>query len=91
MLKKLNALGYGTDSDLVLNMVYNPSGAFFPPNQQAMETEYKEKLGREYGISFNNLFCITNNPIGRLGNFSFNRVILKDICINCTMRLILKH
>lgn len=69
ILKKLNALGYGTDSDLVLNMVYNPSGAFFPPNQQAMETEYKEKLGREYGISFNNLFCITNNPIGRFGKF----------------------
>jgi radical SAM/Cys-rich protein len=34
-----------------------------------MEKEYKEKLGSEYGITFNNLFCITNNPIGRFGAF----------------------
>ena len=69
VLHKLNALGYGKDPALVLNMVYNPGGAFFPPDQTTMEKEYKEKLGNEYGIVFNNLFCITNNPMGRFGAF----------------------
>ena len=69
VLKKLNDVGYGKDPELVLNMVYNPAGAFFPPDQTAMEKEYKNALGRAHGIVFNNLFCITNNPIGRFGSF----------------------
>lgn len=69
VLKKLNDFGYGKDPELVLNMVFNPGGAFFPPEQSAMEKEYKEHLGSEYGIVFNNLFTITNNPIGRFGAF----------------------
>lgn len=69
VLKKLNSVGYGSDPELVLNMVYNPTGAFFPPDQTAMERQYKEALGRDYGIVFNNLFTITNNPIGRFGSF----------------------
>lgn len=69
VLKKLNTLGYGKDPELTLNMVFNPGGAFFPPDQCAMEKEYKEHLGSEYGIVFNNLFTITNNPIGRFGSF----------------------
>ncbi|MCI9248905.1 MAG: radical SAM/Cys-rich domain protein [Dorea sp.] len=69
VLKRLNALGYGKDPELTLNMVFNPGGAFFPPEQSAMEKEYKEHLGREYGIVFDHLFTITNNPIGRFGAF----------------------
>lgn len=69
VLKKLNDVGYGKDPELVLNMVYNPAGAFFPPDQTAMEKEYKVILGSKYGIVFNNLFTITNNPIGRFGEF----------------------
>ena len=69
VLRKLNEIGYGRDPELVVNMVYNPAGAFFPPDQTAMEKEYKEILGRDYGIEFNNLFTITNNPIGRFGEF----------------------
>ena len=69
VLQKLNSLGYGKDPELVLNMVYNPGGAFFPPDQTTMENEYKERLGKDYGIVFNNLFCITNNPMGRFGAF----------------------
>lgn len=69
VLKRLNAVGYGNDPELVLNMVFNPGGAFFPPEQGAMEREYKDHLGRDYGIVFNNLFTITNNPIGRFGGF----------------------
>jgi radical SAM/Cys-rich protein len=68
-LKRLNALGYGKDPELVLDLVYNPGGAFFPPEQAALEKEYKEHLEKEHGIVFNNLFTITNNPIGRFGNF----------------------
>lgn len=69
MLKQLNSLGYGIDEWLVLNMVYNPAGAFFPPAQAAIEKEYKAKLQTDFGIVFNNLFTITNNPIGRFGEF----------------------
>ena len=29
VLQKLNALGYGKNPELALNMVYNPAGAFF--------------------------------------------------------------
>ena len=72
VIKKLNELGYGKEPDLVLNMVYNPAGAFFPPDQTTMENEYKKILGDKYGIVFNNLFTITNNPIGRFGQFLVN-------------------
>ena len=69
MLRRLNALGYGKDARLPLNMVYNPGGAFLPPPQADMEREYKRKLGAEHGIVFNRLFTITNNPVGRFGTF----------------------
>jgi radical SAM/Cys-rich protein len=65
-LQMLNAVGYGReDSGLVLNLVYNPAGAFLPPSQQALEKEYKDELLKNFGIRFNNLFAITNMPISR--------------------------
>lgn len=69
VLKELNGLGYGREEGLVLNMVYNPAGAFFPPAQNAMEKEYKARLLADYGIEFNQLFTITNNPSGRFFSF----------------------
>lgn len=69
VLKELNGLGYGREEGLVLNMVYNPAGAFFPPAQNAMEKEYKARLLADYGIEFNQLFTITNNPTGRFFSF----------------------
>lgn len=69
VIRQLNELDYGKKPELVLNMVYNPSGAFFPPLQSAMEREYKAKLMEDYGIVFNQLFTITNNPTGRFGAF----------------------
>lgn len=69
VLKELNGLGYGREEGLVLNMVYNPAGAFFPPAQNAMEKEYKARLLADYGIVFNQLFTITNNPTGRFFSF----------------------
>jgi radical SAM/Cys-rich protein len=65
-LKKLNAVGYGIEgSNLVLNLVYNPVGAFLPPAQHAVEADFKRELKDRYGIFFNNLYTITNMPIAR--------------------------
>ena len=59
-------MGYGKEnSGLLLNLVYNPAGAFLPPSQSALEKEYKDALMQRYGIVFNNLFTITNMPISR--------------------------
>ncbi len=65
-LKKLNAVGYGIDgSGLILNLVYNPVGAFLPPEQTAIEADFKRELKDRYDIVFNNLYTITNMPIAR--------------------------
>lgn len=65
-LKALNAIGYGTpDSDLRLDLVYNPSGAFLPGDQSSMEKDFKRALLDDFNIHFHNLFAITNLPISR--------------------------
>ena len=65
-LKKLNKVGYGkANSNLKLDLVYNPSGAFLPPDQSLLEIKFKEKLYDDFKIKFNNLFTITNLPISR--------------------------
>ena len=64
-LKKLNAVGYGTGEKLILNLVYNPTGAFLPPEQSAIEADFKRELKARFGITFNNLYTITNMPIAR--------------------------
>ncbi|MFD2036032.1 arsenosugar biosynthesis radical SAM (seleno)protein ArsS [Belliella marina] len=65
-LKMLNGVGYGIEnSDLVLNLVYNPSGAFLPAAQEGLELEFKKRLKNGYSIDFNSLFTITNLPISR--------------------------
>ena len=65
-LKMLNAVGYGCEnSGLILNLVYNPSGAFLPPDQSVLEVEFKAKLRSQFDIVFNQLFTITNLPISR--------------------------
>lgn len=65
-LKMLNEVGYGKEgSGLTLNLVYNPAGAFLPPDQNALEKEYKLALQNDFGIEFNNLFAITNLPVSR--------------------------
>jgi radical SAM/Cys-rich protein len=64
-LEKLNALGYGVNPELELDLVFNPEGAFLPPSQSGLEKTYKEILSREWNIYFNRLLTITNMPIGR--------------------------
>ena len=69
-LKKLNALGYGRpESGLLLNLVYNPNGAFLPPAQEKLEGDYKRLLRENFGIEFNHLYTITNMPIQRFGSW----------------------
>lgn len=65
-LKQLNAVGYGLPgSELRLDLVYNPSGAFLPGDQSSMEKEFKKALKEDFDIEFHNLFALTNLPISR--------------------------
>jgi len=65
-LQMLNRLGYGKEgSGLILNLVYNPAGAFLPSSQSTLEKEYKQVLKNKFEIEFNSLFTITNMPINR--------------------------
>jgi radical SAM/Cys-rich protein len=69
-LQMLNEVGYGIEgSGLVLNLVYNPSGAFLPASQQSLEQQFKKVLKEQYNIHFNQLFAITNMPISRFLEF----------------------
>ena len=74
VLQRLNALGYGQPgSGLVLNLVYNPNGAFLPPSQAALEADYRQLLGERHGIVFNQLFALANMPIQRFGSWLLSR------------------
>ncbi|MCL4149307.1 UNVERIFIED_CONTAM: hypothetical protein GTU68_008712, partial [Idotea baltica] len=65
-LKRLNAVGYGVEgSELILDLVYNPSGAFLPDDQTTLQAEFKSQLKRKFDIRFNQLYAITNLPISR--------------------------
>lgn len=65
-LKMLNNVGYGKpETGLLLNLVYNPSGAFLPGDQMTLENQFKRELKRQHDIDFNSLYCITNMPISR--------------------------
>lgn len=69
-LQQLNQLGYGRESHLILDLVYNPampnSDRFaLTPNQQNLEIAYKQYLQEHFNVEFNHLLTITNLPIGR--------------------------
>jgi len=64
-IKRLNGLGYGYESSLSLNLVYNPGGPFLPPPQPALEEDYRRELDNRFGIRFTRLLTITNMPLGR--------------------------
>lgn len=69
-LRRLNALGYGKDDgELILNLVYNPGGAFLPPAQEDVEAQFKREMMDRYSLSFNRLYTITNMPISRYLEF----------------------
>lgn len=64
-IKRLNAVGYGSECGLPLNLVYNPGGPFLPPPQLVLEEDYRRELGQRFGIIFTRLLTITNMPLGR--------------------------
>ncbi|MFY8068585.1 MAG: arsenosugar biosynthesis radical SAM (seleno)protein ArsS [Flavobacterium sp.] len=65
-LQMLNKVGYGKpNSTLKLDLVYNPSGAFLPTDQMALEHDFKKALKEDFAIDFNSLYAITNLPISR--------------------------
>jgi radical SAM/Cys-rich protein len=68
-LQLLNSLGYGKAVDLPLNLVYNPVGPFLPALQAKLEADYKRVLKTHFGIVFNNLYTLTNLPIGRFASY----------------------
>jgi radical SAM/Cys-rich protein len=64
-IKRLNIMGYGSDSGLPLNLVYNPGGPFLPPPQSILEEDYRRELESRFGITFTRLLTIINMPLGR--------------------------
>jgi radical SAM/Cys-rich protein len=64
-LKRLNTVGYGQKEGLLLDLVYNPGGAFLPGPQDQLEADYKTMLKKEYDVDFNRLLTITNVPVNR--------------------------
>jgi radical SAM/Cys-rich protein len=68
-LHLLNDLGYGLrGTNLTLDLVYNPVGAFLPPAQAELEARYRHELRDGFGLEFNRLLTITNMPIKRFAD-----------------------
>jgi radical SAM/Cys-rich protein len=66
VLKQLNKIGYGlSKSDLVLDLVSNPAGAYLPPAQEQAQMRFHKVLESKWGIVFNNLYNFANVPLGR--------------------------
>lgn len=68
-LQLLNQLGSGRDEHLILDLVYNPNGAFLPPDQADLESDYKRELKKHFDIDFHHLYTITNMPIARFASW----------------------
>jgi radical SAM/Cys-rich protein len=64
-IRRLNGVGYGSDPDLPLSLVYNPVGPHLPPDQARLEADYRRELSKRFDIVFSKLITITNMPIGR--------------------------
>lgn len=78
-LKRLNDLGYGqANSQLKLNLVFNPQDHSLPPEQTGLENAYKQHLFKHYGIVFNKLFAMANLPIQRFGSMLITKGLFVD-------------
>ncbi len=81
-LKQLNRSGYGqSDTNLILNLVYNPQGPALPPAQDDLERAYKKELSDRFAIEFNQLLTLCNMPIQRFGSTLVSRNKLNDYMI----------
>lgn len=68
VIRVLNAVGYGVEESLPLDLVYNPLGPTLPPEQVALERDYRRELKSRYGVVFTRLITIANMPIGRFAH-----------------------
>ncbi len=68
-LRRLNRAGYAQGNGRRLMLVYNPVGAFLPPRQSAIETDFKRELKHRYDIDIDGVYAITNMPISRFLDF----------------------
>ncbi len=93
-IHQLNQLGYGENPNLILDLVYNPplptnQNFSLTPDQQKLEQDYKSYLLEQFEIKFNNLFTITNIPIGRTKQFLQRQRIHDDylhfLASNCNL------
>ncbi len=98
-LQQLNRLGYGHEgSGLILNLVYNPQGPTLPPQQLALEADYRRELRSHFGIEFNQLFALANMPINRFGStlisrgqFSSYMALLKENFSSANLQQVMCH
>lgn len=65
VLRRLNAVGYGVEPELQLDLVYNPGGPELPAPQARLEAAYREQLHERFDVRFDRLYALTNLPIGR--------------------------
>jgi len=77
-LQLLNRIGYGVEDFLKLDLVYNPNGAFLPPDQKKLEAVYKRELRKHFGIEFHQLYALTNLPVARFATYLKNRGKYED-------------
>lgn len=70
VLKRLNTIGYGMpDSELRLDLVYNPVGFGLAGDQVSLEAAYKAHLMEHFGIQFHKLWALTNMPVRRFEEY----------------------
>ncbi len=69
-LKELNQRGFGKGNPRrPLHLVYNPGGAWLPPDQGQLEIDYKRELKKHFDITFDRLYALANVPISRFAAF----------------------
>lgn len=98
-LKLLNAVGYGLDDGLPLDLVYNPGDAFLPPEQKKLENDYRQHLADDFNISFSKLLTITNLPINRFKHYlertgqsdSYQKLLLDSFNTQTLPSLMCRH
>ncbi len=78
ILRKLNAVGYGSDPRLKLDLVFNPQQEILPPAQEELESLYRDTLEHDHGVVFDQLLTMTNIPLGRHGKYLLREGLFDD-------------
>jgi len=98
-LQALNAAGYGVTPGLVLDLVYNPGGAYLPPGQTQLTADYRQRLLDDFGIRFTGLLALANVPINRFNHYlqrsgqadSYQRLLLDNFNPSTVPGLMCRH